>query len=109
MRLLRGVVAYFRQDAAGAIRELEQAVELVPDSVAARALLAISYVDNVQFERYEQVMLEMQRLPPSSPEDFLFKGVAQAALFLEDGLPLMDQAIQQRPSNIAYLLRAEAR
>src|SRR5262249_31430089 len=64
VHLLRGVVAYFRQDAEGAIRELEQAVKLLPESVAARALLAMAYSDNGQPERSEQLILEMQRLAP---------------------------------------------
>src|SRR5262249_5664623 len=40
VRLLRGIVAYFRGDAEAAIKELEQAIKLLPESVAARALLA---------------------------------------------------------------------
>jgi tetratricopeptide (TPR) repeat protein len=108
-RLLRGVVAYFRQDPAGAIRELEQAVELLPDSVAARALLAMSYTDNVQWERYEQVMLELRRLPPSSPEDYLFKGYALEVT--EPGLGLADvnEGLRRRDSPLGRAIRAFVR
>jgi tetratricopeptide (TPR) repeat protein len=109
VRLLRGVVAYFRQDAASAIRELEQAVELLPDSVAARALLAISYTDNGQFERYEQVMLEMLRLPPSSPEDYLFRGYAREANEPGQGLADVNEGIQRRDSPLGRALRTVVR
>src|SRR5207302_383333 len=47
---------------------------------------------------------------PQTPEDRLFKGLALSSLFAEKGLPLMDQAIRERPSStIAYLLRAAPR
>ncbi|MFO0915129.1 MAG: protein kinase [Pirellulales bacterium] len=104
-RLLRGMVAYFRQDAVDAIRELEQAVELLPDSVAARALLAISYVDSAQFDKYEQTRLKMMELQPSSPEDYLFRGYAREAQEPGQGLEDVNEGIQRRDSPLGRALR----
>jgi serine/threonine protein kinase len=110
VRLLRGVVAYFRQDIAGAIRELNRAVKLLPDNVAARALLAMSYSDYGQQEKYDWVILEMAQLAPSSPEDFLFKGYARepnepGGLGLAD----LDEGIRRRDSPVGRALRTIAR
>src|SRR5207249_3265489 len=77
VRLLRGVVAYFRQDTGSAIRELEQAVKLLPENVAARALLAMSYADFGQPERSTQLSQEVHQLSPMTPEDFLFRAYAR--------------------------------
>jgi serine/threonine protein kinase len=109
VRLLRGLVAYFRQDVASAVSELEQAVKLLPESVAARALLAMSYGDAGQ-ENYERFILEMARLSPSSPEDYLFKGYAREINELGgSGLADLDEGIQRRDSPLGRALRTIAR
>src|SRR5262249_54166109 len=77
VRLLRGIVAYFRSDTGTAISELEQAVKLLPTSVAARALLAMSYNDDGQFTPCNEMLEEMHNLTASSAEDYLFKGYAR--------------------------------
>ena len=110
VRLLRGVVAYFRQDIAGAISELEQAVELLPESVAARALLAISYSDAGKDEKYERFIVEMAQLSPSSSEDYLFKGYAREVNELGGlGLADLDEGIQRHDSLLGRALRTLAR
>jgi hypothetical protein len=110
VRLLRGVVAYFRQDVEVAINELEQAVKHPPENVAARALLAMSYADAGQDEKYEQLIVEMAQLSPSSPEDYLFKGYAREVNELGGlGLPDLDAGIQQRDSPLGRALRTFAR
>jgi tetratricopeptide (TPR) repeat protein len=110
VRLLRGVLAYFRQDVENAINELEQAVKLLPESVAARALLAMSYADAGQVENYEHFMVSMAQLSPSSPEDFLFKGYA-GEQNEPGGLGLADlnEGIQRRDSPMGRALRTIAR
>ncbi len=109
VRLLRGVVAYFRQDTEAAISELEQAVKLLPNSVAARALLAIACADNGQEDRYEQLSLEIQQLTPSSAEDYLFKGYARQVNEAGRGLEDVNEGIRRRDSPFGRALRAFVR
>jgi hypothetical protein len=109
VRLLRGVVAYFRQDTTSAISELEQAVKLLTDSVAARALLASACADAGQEDRYEELSLEMQRLSPTTPEDFLFKGYARQVNEAGRGLADVDEGIRRRDSPLGRALRAIVR
>jgi serine/threonine protein kinase len=103
VRLFRGMVIYFRGDYPSAIKQLEQAVDLMPESVAARALLATSYILNGQQELGWQVRREMERLTPSTPEDYLFKGDAQGM----EGLANLNEALRRRPdSPLAHALLA---
>jgi serine/threonine protein kinase len=109
VRLLRGMVAYFRQDVPGAISELEQAVELLPESVAARALLVTAYGDENQLEKVERFAREMVQLSPSSSEDYLFRGYASEVIDLGGlGLADLDEGIRQRDSPLGRALRAIA-
>jgi serine/threonine protein kinase len=105
VRLFRGLVYYFRGEIEPAITEFEQAVKLLPNSVAARALLAITVSIDGQFERGDQLVREMKRLSPASPEDYLFKGHAMWI----DGLETLNEGIRQRPdSPLGRALRAHA-
>jgi serine/threonine protein kinase len=110
VRLLRGVVAYFRQDIDTALSELEQAVKLLPESVAARALLAMSCADAGLDEKYEQFILEMAQRSPSSPEDYLFRGYAREVNELGGpGLADLDEGIKRRDSPLGRAMRTLAR
>jgi tetratricopeptide (TPR) repeat protein len=109
VRLLRGVVAYFRQDIESAISELEQAVELLPESVAARALLSAAYADEGKLEKCEGVIREMAELSPSSPEDYLFRGWARENNEAGHGFTDLDEGLRQRNSPLGRALRAVAR
>jgi tetratricopeptide (TPR) repeat protein len=108
VRLLRGMVCYFRGDAVRAISELEQAVKLLPKSVAARALLAVSYHANGEYLRGSQLLHELERLSASSAEDYLFKGLAREPLG-GGGLADLNEGIRRRDSPLGRALRAEAR
>jgi tetratricopeptide (TPR) repeat protein len=109
VRLLRGVVAYFRQDAESAIAELEQAAKLLPDSVAALALLAAAYADFGQPERSGQLITEVERLSPSTPEDYLFKGFAREENEPGQGWADIDEGLRRANSPLGRALRAVAR
>jgi serine/threonine protein kinase len=108
VRLLRGMVSYFRGDIASAISELDQAVKLLPESMAARALLSFCYVTNDEYKPAGQHLQELERLSASSAEDYLFKGLAQEGLG-EKGLANLDEGIRQRDSALGRALRARAR
>jgi hypothetical protein len=110
VRMLRGQIALHRGQSREAMQHLEQAVKLLPDSVAARGMLAAAYASDGHWERYDQMMREMEKLTPSTPEDFLFKGYAEANLEPERGLKTIKQAFDRRPMmGIVLLLRAEVR
>jgi len=102
------MVAYFRDDVVAAISELEQAVKLLPESVTARALLAVSYTDFGQFDRGVQMFLEMEKHHPSSPEDYLFRGYVYEYLDAGQGLEDLNEGLRQRDSPLGRALRTFA-
>jgi hypothetical protein len=66
-------------------------------------------VPDGQWERYDKTIQEMEKLTPRTPEDFLFKGYAEAALDPGLGLQTIQQAFDRRPQmGIALLLRARS-
>jgi tetratricopeptide (TPR) repeat protein len=110
VHMLRGQIALHRGQSRDAIRHLKEAVRLLPNSVAAWGMLAAAYADDGHWELYDEAIREMERLTPSTPEDFLFKGYAEAYLEPERGLQTIKQAFDHRPmTGIALLLRAEVR
>jgi tetratricopeptide (TPR) repeat protein len=113
VRMLRGQVALLRGKAQEAVEHLEQAVKLEPQSVAARALLALAYAYGAEgaevVERLERLLQEAGQLSPITAEDYLFLGQAQAEYDPVAGLRMLDEAIRRRDSSVARLIRAEAR
>jgi tetratricopeptide (TPR) repeat protein len=110
--MLRGQVALQRNETQEAVQYLQQAKEFLPDSVAVRAMFAVACWQNGQWENFVKTMQGLDELTPVTPEDYLFKGYAKAALDPGDDSALhsIDEAIQRRSNwTIAYALRAEAR
>ena len=87
-----------------AIQHLEQAAKLVPlgqpGAVAARAMLAVACLKSFRFRqsRFVELWRELEQLAPISPEDFLFKGYAEATLEPTRGLQTIQQALARRPT-----------
>jgi hypothetical protein len=110
VQMLRGQVALQRGQSGQARRHLEEAVQLLPKSVAAWGMLAAAYASDGQWEWYDKAIREMAQLTPSTPEDFLFKGYAEANLEPTRGLQTINQAFDRRPMmGIALLLRSYVR
>jgi serine/threonine protein kinase len=110
VHMLRGQIALHRGQSRDAIRHLEEAVQGLPNNVAARGMLAAAYAEDGHWERYDKAIQKMAKLTPSTAEDFLFKGYAEAYLQPEQGLKTIQQAFDRRPmTGIALLLRAEVR
>jgi tetratricopeptide (TPR) repeat protein len=110
VRMLRGQIALHRGQTSEAMRHLEQAVRLLPESVSARGMLASAYAYDGDWERYDEIIREMENLTPSTPEDFLFKGHAEANLDPELGLQTIKHAFGHRPmTGIGLLLCADVR
>jgi serine/threonine protein kinase/predicted Zn-dependent protease len=110
VHMLRGQIALHRGQSRDARQHLEEAVRLLPDNVSAWGMLAAAYADDGDWERYDKAVRQMERLTPQTPEDFLFKGYAEAYLEPEQGLRTIKQTLDRRPMmGIALLLRAEVR
>jgi tetratricopeptide (TPR) repeat protein len=107
--MMRGQVAFERGDAVIAITQLEQAVQLMPDSVAARGLLARACALVSRHERNAALLRELNALAPISAEDYLFKGFAQTADSPVEALRTLDEGIKRRDSALARLIRTTAR
>ena len=105
--LLRGHLAFQRGDYDEGVEHLQRAVELLPESVAARALLAASYVGAGWWERYETVLEEMEHLAPQSAEDYMFRGLAESYLDPARARASLDEAIRARRLPAAFVVRAE--
>lgn len=105
VRLLRGQIAYYRGDYREAVQHLEQSVKLLPESVAAHALLARAYSSNDQYDRYTQLQETLEKMPAVTPEDYLFKGLAESEWDPLRALKTLDEAIRRRNSVLARCVR----
>lgn len=105
--LLRGHLAFQRGDYDEGVEHLQRAVELLPASVAARSLLAASYVGAGWWERYETALEELEQLTPQSAEDFMFRGLAESYLDPARARASLDEAIRSRKLPAALVMRAE--
>ena len=90
-----------------AIRDLEQAVRLLPGSVAAKALLTLACYDAGENDRGDKLTEELEKMPPQTPEDFLFKGQVGSDPRLS--LRTIDAGVRLKDWVLARLIRAKAR
>jgi serine/threonine protein kinase len=111
VRLLRGQVAYHRGEYNEAVGHLEQAVRLLPDNVAARAILGAALMDTHDWDRVEILQREVERLPMRTAEDALYRGHLDSYMGSDPsrGLVEMDAAIRRRDSPLARVLRTKTR
>jgi tetratricopeptide (TPR) repeat protein len=109
MHLLRGQAAFYQGNVEAAWEHLEQAVSLMPDSVAARAMLALACHHSGRGARFEELAVQIDTMTPRTPEDFLFKGEVESVTRPEQALQTLDRAVSLRNSVIARSVRLEAR
>jgi hypothetical protein len=107
LRMLRGMVAFYRGDYERAFVDLEQAVKLDPDSVAARGMLAVAYFGCGDWHRYYQTTSTLEALYPRTAEDYLFKGYAQHYVDFDKSLQNLDEAVKRSHSPLARAIRAK--
>lgn len=107
--LLRGQTAYFRGDYEIAVNALQQATELLPQELAARSMYAAACVAAGSWQEYEKSLALVEQLTPITPEDHLFRGLAETYLDPPRGLRSLDQAVQLRNWPLSRLIRAEVR
>src|SRR5262249_25250333 len=103
VRMLRGQVAFHRGDFTGAIEHLEQAVKLLPDSVAARAGLVLAYHESGQTARFDQLVPQLDQLTAVTAEDYLFKGQLESLVHPERQLETFEEALRRRPNSSVIL------
>jgi tetratricopeptide (TPR) repeat protein len=110
VRMLRGQLALHRGETEEAVQHLTEAVRLLPGSPAATAMLAVAYWQDAKWEQCEKTLDSLEELPPLTPEDYLFKGYAQATIDPGRGLDGIDKAIHERPNwTVARAIGAEVR
>ena len=83
-------------------------MELLPESVAAWSMLAVAKMNAGRQTECQQALARATELVAQSPEDYLFRGHAEALLDPERGLRSLDEAIRRRPSVLARLVRLNA-
>jgi serine/threonine protein kinase len=103
----RGQIAYHRGQFADAVPLLESAVRAYPDRAAPRALLTMVYGWVGDPEKFSSVGVAADRLPAVTPEDVLYKGLMLSYLDPPRSLPTLKEAVLQRDSTIARLIRAQ--
>jgi len=110
VRMLDGQIALYDARTDEAIEHLKQAVELAPESVAAKAMLATAYLYKGQTGRFSQLLGELGNALPVTAEDHLFLGQALIAAHPDTAHPvaLLKRAIQMHPSGVALLQLALA-
>jgi tetratricopeptide (TPR) repeat protein len=108
VRMLRGWIACYSDRTADAVADLEQAVELLPQSVAARGMLSVLYFQIGEWGKGNQALREMDEMSPQSPEDYLFAGNAWQSVDCRKSVRMLDEAVRRRPTALARVIRAEA-
>jgi tetratricopeptide (TPR) repeat protein len=109
MHLLRGQVAFYQGDSEGAWRHLEEAVRLMPDSVAARATLALACYHTGRSMAFEKLVRELDAMTPRTAEDYLYKGQLEAITRPEEATRTLDKAVSLRNSVVGWAARLAAR
>jgi hypothetical protein len=71
--------------------------------------LAYACYSDGQTERFYETLLTLERLPARTPEDLLFKGYAESVAGVPRVLTTLDEAVRQRDSGLARLIRSYAR
>jgi serine/threonine protein kinase len=105
----RGLLAMTSGQPEEAVKHLREATTALPNSVAARALLATTLLYAHSYEEHRVVLTQLADLKEQTPQDYLFKGQALALQDAHIGLPLLDEAVARAPYALAYTVRAEGR
>ncbi|MCH7884078.1 MAG: protein kinase [Planctomycetes bacterium] len=111
VRMLRGQVALHQGRPKEAIEHLEQAVRLLPDVVAARAMLVLAVQEDGRWDQAFMMLEDLESLTPKTAEDHLFLGLASSMTGAVDrGVDALDEAVRKRPgSPMARVVRAQVR
>jgi tetratricopeptide (TPR) repeat protein len=104
VRMRRGQLELYQGHLNEAIADLRQAVEWLPESVAARAMLSVAYYKAARVTASYRTLSEAARLTPVSPEDLLFLGYAESFQDPDRALRHLAEAVRRRPNSLIALL-----
>jgi serine/threonine protein kinase len=107
LHVLRGFVALYSGDPLGAVQEFGAAVEAMPESVAARALLSIAHGQAGDWAASDLALKVAEKLPPRTTEDRLFLGLALSPFDSPAAVRELSAAVGERPSGIGHILFAD--
>ena len=107
VQMLLGQVALYQSKNTDGIDYLRQAVEELPESVAAWSLLAVAYNTAGRMTEYQQALAKAMALPALTPEDYMFRGHAESFNDSDRALKTLEEAIRRRPSLLARLVRID--
>jgi lipopolysaccharide biosynthesis regulator YciM len=105
--MLHGQLELYQGNMKEAIVNLRHATDLQPESVAAWSMLALAYTGDGRDTEYQQALRQAMRLPADTPEDYLFRGHAEARLYSESAMRNVDEAVRRWPSVLAQLVHTE--
>ena len=110
--MLTGQVALHSLRLDEAVRHLEQAVDIAPARLAAKAMLAAACMYSGQADRYMEtlatVLAQLGDRPPETALDCLCVGTALATYDAAMAVSLLERALKQRASGVAFLQLALA-
>lgn len=90
-----------------AVGQLEEAAKLLPDSVAAWAMLAVAFNKSGKNGDSVRALAEATRLTATTAEDFLFRAYAESFLDPDRAMATMDVAVSMRSTPLTQLCRCE--
>src|SRR5262249_9441963 len=102
----RGQIAFHNGDWEEAIRLLDPAAAKMPDNLALHWLLACVYRLNHHDDQATQLARRIDSVPPSTEEEYLYKGFAIMPYTPKESLALLDKAVKTRGSLVAFGVRA---
>ena len=97
----------FRGNVPEAVEHLEQAILLLPDSMAAWSMLAAAYNNAGKVSEFDEALAVASSKTAGQSDDYLFLGLAQSMLDPAAGLESLDRAVKWRGSVLSQLVRAE--
>ncbi len=96
VHILRGQIAAYSEKLDEAVEQFTRAIELEPQSVSARALLASAYQERGDWTLNQVALNEARRLAPVTAEDYLFLGKALAFYEPDQAIKLLDASVRKR-------------
>ncbi len=108
LHLLQGQVDLIAVRQLSAHQHFQQATELLPESVAAHSLLALSWMQRHSYSNGEAVFRHVQELTPVTLDDFLQKARIESYFDAAEAVKTLDETIDRNKTSVAArLIRAK--